>query len=76
MSHRGLLSDAAAEHLASLVAAVAEAESAAAIWRDQVSIHFVRNYTTEPLDPYLKFHLLREGIRPEISHGGYGRISQ
>jgi FkbH-like protein len=62
--------------MGTLLAAVHEAEESDKAWRENASVHVLRNYTTEPLDPYLKFHLLRDDIRPTISHGGYGTIVQ
>ena len=76
MSRKHLLSESALERMGTLLAAVHEAEESAEDWRGSARIHVLRNYTTEPLDPYLKFHLLRDDIRPTISHGGYGTIAQ
>lgn len=76
MHRTQLLSDNALQHLASLLAAVDAAEAAEIPWRDQVRVHFLRNFTIEPIEPYLKFHLLREDIQPLISFGGYDTMSQ
>jgi hypothetical protein len=76
MSRKHLLADSALERMGTLLAAVHEAEESDEAWRENASVHVLRNYTTEPLDPYLKFHLLRDDIRPTISHGGYGTIVQ
>jgi FkbH-like protein len=62
--------------MGALLAAVSDAEAADLEWRADARIHFLRNYTTEPVDPYLTFHLLRDDIRATISHGGYGTIGQ
>jgi FkbH-like protein len=62
--------------LGSLVSAVGAAEAAATPWRETVDIHFLRNFTIESLEPYLKFHLLREDIRANISFGGYETMAQ
>lgn len=71
-----LLPDDALGHLATLVAAVNKAESADLPWRNKARIHFLRNFTIEPVEPYLKFHLLREDIQPVITFGGYDTILQ
>lgn len=76
MSRRQLLKDSALDRLASLLAAVEEADRLETAWRDEARIHFLRNFTTEPLDPYLAFHLMRDDIRPIITHGGYGTVIQ
>ena len=76
MRRKKLLTDNALQHLASLVAAVEAAEAADVPWRDQARIHFLRNFTIEPVEPYLKFHLLREDILPLITFGGYDTMSQ
>ncbi|MDH3362730.1 MAG: hypothetical protein OEM45_03405, partial [Gammaproteobacteria bacterium] len=76
MRRKKLLTDNALQHLASLVAAVEAAEAADVPWRDQARIHFLRNFTIEPVEPYLKFHLLREDIQPLITFGGYDTMSQ
>jgi len=62
--------------MGSLLGAIQEAETAAEDWCADARIHVLRNYTTEPVDPYLNFHLLRDDIQPTISHGGYGTIAQ
>jgi FkbH-like protein len=36
----------------------------------------LRNYTIEPIEPFLKYHVLRAGIRPTLTYGGYGTITQ
>jgi FkbH-like protein len=76
VSRRDLLKESALNRLASLLAAVDKAARAKAAWRAEARIHFLRNFTTEPLDPYLAFHLMRDDIRPTITHGGYGTAIQ
>lgn len=74
--NRNRLSEDQLGSLATLLDAVAAAEAETTAWSGEVSIHFLRNYTTEFADPFLKFHLMRDGIRPEISHGGYDTMAQ
>lgn len=38
------------------------------------SFRILRNFTTEPLEPFLKYHCYRRGIRPLVSHGDYDAI--
>ncbi|MBT8447397.1 MAG: HAD-IIIC family phosphatase [Gammaproteobacteria bacterium] len=76
MSPAELLPDSAMEQLGSLGAAVDAAEQADVSWRDRVHIHVLRNFTLEPLEPWLKYHLMRAGIAPRISFGGYDTMSQ
>lgn len=76
MSRKHLLKDSALERLGTLLAAVQNAEAADTEWRARANIHFLRNYTTEPLDPYITFHLMRDDLLPEITHGGYGTMVQ
>ena len=76
MNNSSLLPDEALTRIDSLVAAVDRAESAAIEYSDSIRIHFLRNFTVEPIEPYLKFHLLREAIEPVISYGGYDTVLQ
>lgn len=76
MSRKQLLQESALERLATLLSAVEAAAHSEAPWCAEARIHFLRNYTTEPLDPYLRFHLMREDLRPTIKHGGYGTVAQ
>ena len=76
MSRRQNLPHEVLTGLASLVAAVASAERLESDWEDQVTIHFLRNFTVEPIEPYLKFHIIRDDVKPRISYGGYDTMSQ
>lgn len=76
MRRSTLLPDEALGKLGTLVAAVGAAESAKLPWRDKTHIHFLRNFTIEPVEPYVRFHLLREDIRPEVTFGGYDTMIQ
>ena len=42
----------------------------------EVRIAFLRNFTIEGLEPYLTFHCLKNGIRPNISFSGYDTMHQ
>ena len=76
MHPRELLPDESLEHLGQLLEAVERAEAADLAYRDSARIHFLRNFTIEPIEPYVKFHMMRELMRPELSFGGYGTAAQ
>ncbi len=76
MSDNDLLPEVALQRIDTLVAAIDRAEAAGIECSDSIRIHFLKNFTIEPIEPYLKFHLLREAIEPKISHGGYDSIIQ
>ena len=37
---------------------------------------FLRNVTLEGIEPYLRYHMLTAGIRPDLVFGGYGSMRQ
>ncbi|MBK34484.1 MAG: hypothetical protein CME26_03010 [Gemmatimonadetes bacterium] len=41
-----------------------------------VRVMFLRNFTIEPIAPFLKYHLLRDEIRAELGFGNYGDYVQ
>jgi FkbH-like protein len=71
-----MLPDTALGSLGSLLDAIRDATAVDTDWSADASLHFLRNYTTESVDPYLQFHLVRDDIRPAISHGGYDTMVQ
>jgi FkbH-like protein len=64
------------ESLASLHAAVAQMDRDQPQEGEQVSVVFLRNITIEGIEPFLKYFLYAEGIRPSIAFGGYGTTVQ
>ena len=76
MNDDSLFPDEALSRIDVLVAAVDRAESADIEYDGSIRIHFLRNFTVEPIEPYLKFHLMREAIEPVISYGGYDTVLQ
>lgn len=74
--NRNRLSEDLFGNLGSLLDAIATAESETTEWAADARVHFLRNYTTEFTDPYIKYHLIRDGIRVEIGHGGYDTVAQ
>ena len=76
MRRQQLLTDQALQNLGALVAAIGEAATDGGEFVADISIHFLRNYTTESVDPYLQYFLLKNDINPHIEHGGYGTVLQ
>jgi FkbH-like protein len=76
MRRLDLLQHEAARQLASLVAAVEAAEAVDLPWQKRIRIHFLRNFTIEPQEPYLRLRLLRRDIQAQISYGGYDTMHQ
>ncbi len=76
VSIRELMQEVSVDNWPSLLSAVDQADK----WADELpltsSIHFLRNYTIEGIEPFLKYHLYSAGIRPEISFGDYGTFQQ
>jgi FkbH-like protein len=62
--------------LSKVVAAVESAESGDFEWKEELHIHVLRNFTIEPLEPWLKFHLMRQSIWPRLTFGGYDSMAQ
>lgn len=44
--------------------------------RIPVQINFLRNFTLEGIEPFLKYHCLTSGIQPDIVFGNYDTIQQ
>lgn len=66
----------ARESLAEIVAAVARAEGSPEQPAVSARISILRNYTIEPVEPFLKSQLYRAGIRPDVRFGGYDTVAQ
>jgi len=75
-TRRDLLPEVALDNLGVLLDALGDAAALDADWVSDASLHFLRNYTTETVDPYLQYYLARDDIRPEIAHGGYDTMAQ
>lgn len=41
-----------------------------------VKMHFLRNFTIEPIEPFIKFHFYRSHIKPIVSYSNYDGIKQ
>ncbi len=61
---------------ASLLAAVREADKVSDLYGRDVSVVFLRNFTIEGAEPFLKFHLHKSRIRPTIAFGKFDTIRQ
>src|SRR5690606_6981687 len=64
------------EKLSTLLAAVSEADASGHLLEQTVRINFLRNYTVEGIEPFLKYHIYQSGIKPDITFGGYDTIQQ
>jgi len=76
MRRQKILTDEVLQNLGALVEAISKAVTDGGEFSADVSIHFLRNYTTESVDPYLQYFLLKNDIDPHIEHGGYGTVLQ
>ena len=45
-------------------------------FKSEISIQFIRNFTIEGIEPYLKYNLYKAGLASEISYGGYDTVYQ
>ena len=59
-----------------LIAEVDRLEEAASALSLEASLVFLRNVTMEGIEPFLKYRLLKSGIRPRLTFGGYGSVRQ
>lgn len=62
--------------LPEIMAFVNAGEAADNSLENGVSIAFLRNFTVEGIEPYLKYHCLQAGVKPKISFGGYDTFHQ
>ncbi len=62
--------------LAQVTAAVRRREAEEPADDPPLTVTVLRNYTCEPLAPYLKFHCYRSGLRPRLALGGYDTYTQ
>lgn len=59
-----------------MLAYVQQTEKNAVNFSKQIKIRFLRNFTIEPIEPFLKFHLYKALIKPEITYSDYGSIRE
>lgn len=75
-SVREFLSSVDIDNLASLISAVDHISEANISFKHLVKISFLRNFTIEGIEPYLKYHLFLSGIEPSFFWGNYNTIHQ
>jgi len=73
---KGIISGASPDKLLSLLSAVNLADSQSQYLELTAHIYFLRNYTIEGIEPFLKYHLYKAEIRPIINYSGYDTIRQ
>ncbi len=64
------------ENFNTMLAFVNSAEKNANVFPHTLKIRFLRNFTIEPIEAFLKFHLYQAQINPTISYSDYGSIQQ
>jgi FkbH-like protein len=71
-----LLSNCSTDNLAILTSTLNQIDKSDFTFAQEVNISFLRNFTIEGIEPFLKYHLYLTGIKPKISFGGYGSANQ
>ncbi len=64
------------DDIAAVISSVRKIEESGILFGCGVRISFLRNFTIENMEPFLKFHCYSNDIRPQISFGGYNMIHQ
>jgi FkbH-like protein len=64
------------ENLIDILAYNQKREADSASFRHTVKINFLRNYTVEGIEPFLKNSLYKSDIKPEIIFGNFNNIQQ
>lgn len=62
--------------LPSLISAVDGADLSQNSYDQTAQINFLRNFSIEPIEPFLKYHLYQAGIKPQIVFGDYDNVEQ
>jgi hypothetical protein len=62
--------------LSDLISSVDDMSAALSSSTPEYRFGFLRNITLEGIEPYLRYHMLTIGVRPELVFGGYGSIQQ
>lgn len=60
----------------SLFAFINETEKSNVVFEHSIKIRFLRNFTIEPIEPFLKFNLYQEGIHPCITYSDYNGLNK
>lgn len=64
------------EKFITLVAAVQQADAADFQLDTTGKVYFLRNFTIELIEPYVKYYLYKQQIKPRIAYSGYGTAQQ
>lgn len=73
---RALLDAAAPGDLVAAIKAVDAADAAGLARKSPVRVCVLRNFTLETIEPFLKLHLYRADLGPEVQFGGYDTVQQ
>ncbi len=65
-----------ASALSDVIAATNTLETALPPSAPAFNFGFLRNVTLEGIEPYLRYRMLTDGVRPKIVYGGYGSLRQ
>ncbi|MBF0236070.1 MAG: HAD-IIIC family phosphatase [SAR324 cluster bacterium] len=71
-----ILSSVSFDRLLSLITAIDQVEKIAPSFKETAKINFLRNFTIEGIDPFLKYYLYREKIQPQLIFGNYDNVQQ
>ena len=76
VSVRNILDNVVLDNLPSVVSAVDQIDSLNPSLSSDASIYFLRNYTIEGIEPYLKYYLYGLEINPQVLFGEYDTVFQ
>ncbi len=71
-----ILNNVSLDKSASLISAIDKADQLKEGFDVTLKIGVLRNYTIEGIEPYLKYHLYKSGIKAEVHFGNYDMILQ
>lgn len=70
------LANAQTSRITTLLATIQHADKNSSCLEISGSVYFLRNYTIEPIEPFLKLLLYKQEIKPQLKYSGYGAIQQ
>jgi FkbH-like protein len=62
--------------LATIIDTVSKIEKSNYQFEYSVQVNFLRNFTIEGIEPFLKFHLYKASIQPRVIFGSYDNVQQ
>ena len=65
-----------ANNFNSMLSSINQVEKSNLIFEHTIKIHFLRNFTIEPIENFLKFHFYQSRINPVITYSDYNAILQ